>query len=302
MFPEGCLPVSAPEARELLAQIRIVYTDLDGTLLAPGGHLLADHSGRPSTSTAEALVALKRAGITVVPTTGRGADQGSELLRVLDLDCYIGEVGGYLLRRDDTRAEERYLIGAWEQLQLAPGLSAGELPEGTDPYEVIRDSGAIERLMAAFPGMIFPYPAVRAVSWSLWGNIDVEAAARVLADEKLPLVLLDNGLLYHAPGTLPDGAHPHIYHLLPAGVSKKHAIETDLEARGLPRDAALAIGDSAVDLAMGDACGLFVMMANGLRNPEVQEAVTARIASGETVLHTTLSTADGWVEFARALM
>ena len=304
VFPAGCLPVTAPEARALLASVRVIYTDLDGTLLAPGGRLLADHAGTPSTATADALVALKSAEVTVVPVTGRGADQGTEFLRLMNLDCYIGEVGGYILRREaGARIDERYLIGAWERVQLAPGLASGELPAGVNPWEFIGQSGVIERLQAAFPQMFFPYHVARSVSWSFWGNIDVERAARaVLAREELPLQLFDNGILYNPPGELPDGAPVHIYHLLPAGVSKRLAIATDRESRELSLGAALAIGDSAVDLEMSEECGVFVMMANGLRNPEVQEAVAARLASGQTVLHTTLATTDGWVEMARALL
>ncbi|MCL2882597.1 MAG: HAD hydrolase family protein [Coriobacteriia bacterium] len=304
VFPEGCLPVASPEACALLANVRVIYTDLDGTLLAPGGRLLADHKGRPSAATAEALVALKTAGITVIPVTGRGADQGSEFLRLLNLDCYIGEVGGYILRRQGVgiQVEERYVIGEWEQLELAPGLAPGELPAGVNPYEFIGQSGVIKRLLAAFPEMLFTYPAPRSVSWSLWGNVDVAAAAGVLAREELPLQLLDNGLLYHPPGVLPDGLPAHIYHLLPAGVTKRLAIAEDRAFHEAPVSATVAIGDSAIDLEMSEACGIFVMMANGLRNPAVQETVAARIAAGQTILHTTQPTVDGWAEFAQACL
>jgi len=304
VFPDGCLPVGAPKARALLAAVSVIYTDLDGTLLAPGGRLLAAHDGTPSAATASALVALKASGITVIPVTGRGADQGSEFLRVMDLDCYIGEVGGYILRRQDTQGAitvtESYVIGDWERRQLAPGRAPGELPAGVNPYELIRQSGVIERLSAAFPGMLFTYPSPRSVSWSLWGNVDSATAAEVLAHEQLPLQLLDNGLLYHPPGALPNGAPVHIYHLLPAGVTKRAAIAADRASRDLPASGALAIGDSAIDLEMSEACGVFVMMANGLRNPAVQQAVAERVAAGQTILHTTQPTTDGWVEFAHA--
>ena len=304
VIPAGCLPVGAPEARALLADVRVVYTDLDGTLLAPGGRLLADHAGAPSAATAEALVALKSAGVTVIPVTGRGADQGTEFLRLTNLDCYIGEVGGYHLRREaDGRIEERFLIGDWEHVCLAPGLAPGELPAGVNPWSFIGGSGVIGRLMAAFPQMIFPYLIPRSVSWSLWGNIDVErAVSEVLAHEEFPLRLFDNGILYNPPGTLPGDVPVHIYHLSPAGVSKRLAIATNITSRKLEARAALAIGDSVADLEMGEECGVCVIMANGLRNPDVQEAVSARIAAGVTVLHTTQLTTDGWVEMAHALL
>ncbi|MRR13431.1 hypothetical protein EG835_13480, partial [bacterium] len=55
-----------PRAAELLAGASVLYTDLDGTLVARGGSVLTDAGGAPSTVVAEAIVALSRAGLTVV--------------------------------------------------------------------------------------------------------------------------------------------------------------------------------------------------------------------------------------------
>ena len=57
--------------RERLAKVKYVFTDLDATMLAPGSCVLRDNDGNPSTKLVEAVVALARAGIQVVPTSGR---------------------------------------------------------------------------------------------------------------------------------------------------------------------------------------------------------------------------------------
>lgn len=59
------------EVRERLAKVKYVFTDLDATMLAPGSCVLRDNDGNPSTKLVEAVVALARAGIQVVPTSGR---------------------------------------------------------------------------------------------------------------------------------------------------------------------------------------------------------------------------------------
>ena len=49
-----------PAALDALSRVEVLYTDLDGTLLGPGGSLLVDGDGAPSAATAEAIVAAQR--------------------------------------------------------------------------------------------------------------------------------------------------------------------------------------------------------------------------------------------------
>lgn len=65
-MPHTVLPdVPSGELRERLARVRYVFTDLDGTMLAPGSCALADAAGEPSLDFVTVLVELKRAGIEV---------------------------------------------------------------------------------------------------------------------------------------------------------------------------------------------------------------------------------------------
>ncbi|MCL2491871.1 MAG: HAD hydrolase family protein, partial [Coriobacteriia bacterium] len=81
---------------ELVRGVKVVYTDLDGTMLGRGGTLLVDGTGNPSTRTAEAVVALTKAGIPIVPVTGRSDFQLVEIVRMCGLDDFIGESGAVL--------------------------------------------------------------------------------------------------------------------------------------------------------------------------------------------------------------
>ena len=114
------------EMRERLAKVKYVFTDLDATMLAPGSCVLRDNDGNPSTKLVEAVVALARAGIQVVPTSGRNRTMIHEDARVLGLNSYIGEMGGLVMY--DLKAND------WEYL-------TGDMPYdsscGLTPHQVI---------------------------------------------------------------------------------------------------------------------------------------------------------------------
>jgi phosphoglycolate phosphatase-like HAD superfamily hydrolase len=290
------IPVTAAEAQPHLAPVTHIYTDLDGTLFAPGGKLLTNHANEPSTATAEALVALKRAGIEVIIVTGRNGTQGHELLRTLDLEVFIGELGCLVMEGFGARARISYELGDWTGVVLA---------DGPTPYRLIERSGVIERLLAAFPGKLeahFPYPNERMVTHAFRGLVDRERVTRLLERERLPLTLVDNGEIHPQVHTLVDCPEIHIYHLMPRGVSKASAVAADIARRGLRPEQTLAIGDAKADMEMGEHTGTLVVIANALRSATVRAALDERHARGAVTLRTEGSTADGWAEFANALL
>ncbi|MDR0350817.1 MAG: Cof-type HAD-IIB family hydrolase [Coriobacteriales bacterium] len=309
--PPWLIPVTSPEAKPHLRAITHLYTDLDGTLLAPGGKLLANHAGEPSTATAEAVVALKRAGLDVIIVTGRNGLQGYEFLRIFDLQTFIGEVGCLAIEGLGIPSRVTYELGDWEHTVLAPGLAPGELPAQTTPYRLISESGVTSRLLATFPGKLESpsYTAnERQVTHVFRGFIDAEKAARLLATEHLPLELVDNGEIHPQEHTLIDCPEIHIYHLIPRGTSKAVAVARDLARRKLDAAQALAIGDSLSDVEMGEHTGTLVVMGNALRSETVQRGLAERVERAErtgrsiVTLYTEAHTADGWAEFAWALL
>ena len=273
--------------------------------------MLTAHDGSPSYVLAEALVALKRAGIEVIIVTGRNGSQGSEFLRLFNLQTYIAEVGCLVVEGSGLQGKPLFELGEWANAVLADGLGPGELPDGVTPYQLIRSSGVIERLIAAFPGKLelhVPYPDERKVTYALRGLVDGDKVEQLLADEKLPLELMDNGEIHPKAHTLVDCPEIHIYHLIPRGTSKAKAVQTDILRRGLSRAQTLAIGDAVGDVEMGDYTGSLIVMGNALHSKVIQEALERRVRFAreqgldETTLFTEGYTADGWVEFARALL
>lgn len=281
-----------PRAVEPLSQVRVLYTDLDGTLVAKGGSVLADASASPSTVVAEAIVALNRAGLAVVPISGRGRVQLRELSQLLGWDGYIAEAGGIIVHGTGLDFEARIDCGDWAE---------GTIAEDVTPFEAINAVRAAETLIEALPGRIedyAPWQMDREVSLLLRGCIDVAEGQKVLDALPLALDLVDNGML-RSYGTLTcRDVPPHAYHVVPRGVSKARAIALDLEWRGLTRANAAAIGDSATDLEMADAVGVMTLVENAFASAGVLAGLDR--VSRDNVWRVEGERGEGWAEFARA--
>lgn len=236
------------------ADIRIVYSDLDGTMVGPAGCFFRTDSREITLEPAIALAALHRAGMALVLVSGRSAAALREAADIFGADGFIGELGGVIARGNR---------GGYE-------VSRGSMPAdltGT-PVEVMRREGVLELLQSRWPGRLQlhdPWHADHEVDLLLRGNVPIAEAEDLLAAHGFGwLRLRDNGLM--APGRRFNGldADPiRFYHLLPDGLSKASAIETDLRSRGLSAAQAIAIGDSVSDMEMAGQVSRLFMMANG---------------------------------------
>jgi phosphoglycolate phosphatase len=231
---------------DALGRPRVLYTDVDGTLLGPGGSLLTGPDGRPSMRAAQALVDASAGGLAVVLVSGRGRVQLSHDARLLGLDGCIAEAGGVIVRGDEVWFE-------W-----------GEAPQdiAATPHDALDRAGAVRLLLDEFQGDLRhyePWCHDREGGHLLHGLVDVGEANRLLVDEGLAWAyLMDNG----ATGGWP-GRTVRAYHLLPRGVGKAQAVDDDLRARRVRAEEAAAIGDSLADMAMAGAVGTYIQVANG---------------------------------------
>ena len=251
--------------------LRCVYTDLDGTLLGRGASLLRDGEGRFSLLGARALEACFRAGVEVVPVSGRTRAMLHEDGRILGLSSYVYELGGGMVIDDeDTPLAE-------------PGS-----------YERIAESGAPQRLFEHFAGRLEyhePWHEGRAVTHLLRGLVDLDEANALLPGD---LQLVDNGAISPKPSPADLPEPPHAYHLLPRGISKAGGVAAHMRARGYARGECIAVGDSAEDVGMADHVGRFFLVANAkASDPRAErteggwgegfyEAVVRAIAEGRT--------------------
>lgn len=265
--------------------IKVVYTDLDGTMLGPRGSFLHGPDGAPSIEPVQALLEALGAGIDVVPTSGRALRGLQTDARILSLPNVIAEMGA-LLSYDFGR----------EVVQ-----NFGETPEPGLPAAIMEKAGAVSAVLRRFAGRIehhTPWSGWRECTQLFRGRVDTSEVDAFLAAEGFGwLTLHDNGRLHGSYLGLAQGA-ARAYHLQPRGVSKGQAVEVDRARRGLARDETLAIGDAFADLELADSAGIFVIVCDALEHDvALRDAVRAR----DNVLVTDRPQNLGWADTLRAV-
>jgi phosphoglycolate phosphatase len=255
--------------------LRAVYADLDGTLFGPGSSLFTDGRGGITTAPAAAVAALHRAGVALIPVSGRTRPQVREAARILGGRDYVAELGGLVC-----------LDGGREVIRLA---GSG--------VEAMARSGAPALLLESFPGLLEPHSPwafePREVSMLFRGLVDPSEARRVLDEAgHRDLELRDNGAI---EGSFREllGDEVHAYHLLPREVSKAAAVAEHARRRNLSPDACLVVGDAAADAETAPHVGAVCIVANG--------ADAVGDAGGEVYV-TDASYGEGFAEAVRGLL
>jgi hydroxymethylpyrimidine pyrophosphatase-like HAD family hydrolase len=267
---------------------RIVYTDLDGTMVGPRGSFWHTADGRMTAEPATALLELHHAGIPLVLVSGRTPMQLIEAARIFAADGAIAELGSLV---SWNGGRETHLL-------------AGELPDeyaGRAPMDVMAELGVVEALFDMHPGRLewhAPWHADHSADALLRGLVDPAVVDAELAGLGAGwLTLRDNGAI---PATrrmtlAPEALPPHVYHLMPRGISKGRAIAWDLRRRGIDPADAVAIGDSVSDLEMASAVGRLWITANGAAT----DGMAARLEALPDVAVTDAPMGEGWAQAVR---
>lgn len=283
-----------------LAHVETVYTDLDGTMFAPGSTFFTDASGAPSLEGPRALHELREAGVEVVISTGRNRAQCAEIARILNIPVFIGEIGGFT----------SYSKGQERNQNANPGKSLHfdfgdwqDVPEDKVPVEVMEESGLIDKLCTMYPGKCERVPLTitnaREITRLMQGKIDVEEATAALTTPERPVKVVDNGEIFPSRHSLDMTEGIHVYHVMPTGISKGRAVDADIERRDKDAATTLAVGDSCADLSMAGRCGHFVLVGNALKVPEVTETIEREDLD---VWAVPADRIDGWVQLADAIL
>ncbi|HEX2070486.1 MAG TPA: HAD hydrolase family protein [Thermoleophilaceae bacterium] len=221
--------------------LRCVYTDLDGTLLGRGASLFHDADGSFTLLAGRALEACHRAGVEVVPISGRRRGQVAEPARLLGATAYCFEIGGGLV----IDGEETWLCGEYQPR------------DGLTPWQLIDRSGAPALLLDTYTGVLEPHSPWhlgREVTHLFRGLVDVAEANALLVDNGHTGVrLLDNGTI---------DAQRRCYHLAPTTASKAAAVAAHMQARGYAATDCIAVGDSREDSEVAPAVGHLFLVAN----------------------------------------
>ncbi len=273
--------------RDNLLPVRVIYTDLDGTMVGPLGCFFRDTDWELTLRPARALLAALARNVDIMLVSGRHKAQLRETARLLGCRNYVAELGTELV----------YNLGTEVVMNL------GEFePSCESVYKAIQDLGVVELLLANYPRrleMHSPWSDERDCTPLMRGLIDIEEAHMLLRENGFEqFVLIDNGVIPRKSPTL-DVPQTRAYHLVPRGVSKDQAVRRDQEHRDIPKQATVAVGDAEADLPLGRAAGAFFLVRNGLdQNPHLAE----EIENTETVFVTEGRMGDGWAEVVETLL
>ena len=242
--------------------IRLIALDLDGTLLNTQKQLSEENRA--------ALVRAARAGIHVVPTTGRFFDGMPEAVRALPFLRYAITINGAEVA-DRRTGEELYKadIPLERALELMRYLDT--LPVIYDCYQ--DNAGWISRHLKARIDSTVKDPHFRKMLHELRKPVP-ELKAFVTERGRdvqkiqffIPTPELRQELLETLPKAFPDlavsSSVSENIEVNAAGATKGRALLGLAERLGIPREGTMAFGDGLNDLSMLEAAGIGVAMEN----------------------------------------
>jgi phosphoglycolate phosphatase len=266
----------------LASGIRVIYTDLDGTMVGPGGCFFRAEDRSVTLEPSQALAALLASEVALVLVSGRTQVQLVEACGIFGADGYVAELGA---------------VVGWDRGRGRQVLR-GAMPE---QFDAIPDT-LVAAFLADYAGRLEfhdPWHVGHELDVMLRGEVDpAEADAWFAARGAGWLRMHDNGLLPPRPTPRLRVDELHVYHLVPDGIDKGRAVAYDIERRGLRPEQAIAIGDSASDLAMATHVRRFHLVANGARSAPVR----ARAQALDNVVIEDGSLGAGWTSAVRSAL
>ncbi|MGM0365679.1 MAG: HAD family hydrolase [Actinomycetota bacterium] len=264
-----------------LPELRVIYTDLDGTILNDRGCLLKDGDNRYFLEAAGCIKRVGEKGIDLVLTSGRNKVQLRYNAQVMGVKNYIAELGCELVY--DLGKDVRVTFDA-EKINYDTNYGGKDL---------IR---IIDILKGAFPGKIegkVEWSKYRSYNALFFGEIDLREGNQILKEEGYEgLCLVENGKSALVDLDLDVGAL-YIYNLMPEGVDKGKAIAMDRKIRGIPLSGCIALGDSIADISMAGEVQFFFLMGDSLKE---DGGFLKKLHSYDNIYITSEKMNRGWVE------
>jgi Cof subfamily protein (haloacid dehalogenase superfamily) len=235
------------------AAVRLVASDLDGTLLGQGEVV--------SKRTRRAVEAVVAAGIHVVAATGRSQWTAEPLVApVTGLDLVVCSNGAslYDVRRRVSLVEHPI---ADDVIDAVLRVLADELPGCVYGWETAHELHYDAGFLAHRPGLerepsppLVPGPRIAAIRKLMIAHADVQHYA--LLDVLTPLM---------PPGCLASTSGAPFVEVTGAGVHKAFGVQQVCERLGVAPEEVVAFGDNHNDLAMLQWAGRGIAMANAQR-------------------------------------
>jgi len=258
------------------ARRRIVFLDVDGTILEHGSHI--------APGTAGAVRAARAAGHLVYLSTGRSASDIHPKVAEIGFDGAVTNSGALAVSGDEVvvdrplsrEAAERMIAalkgrGIRYFLQTRDGVYASD-----DMAELMREYAAALDAREAAGEEVRPEDSLVGLAQRTFPSADEADLSRIdkavfVSDhaegmDELRADLGDEFLIVPGSMPLPGGSNGEINE---ADTTKGSAIELLLAHLGIDAADAIAVGDSWNDIEMFQVCGVAVAMGNA--HPELKE-------------------------------
>jgi HAD superfamily hydrolase (TIGR01484 family) len=226
-----------------MSNIKLVLTDLDGTVVQFAKHQVSD-------KVRDAVIACENLGVLVIPVTGRYYNMAKPVLEILGFDDLAVLDNGATIQKVKTG---EVVWSQWLEMEtlkqvataLAPHARIIDYAQEGDEHEPDEDEiNRIRSLTATASGAYALVPE---------SEIDI-------AKEKLAKIS-DIGY-YLAPSTYEDITGCLGFHVTHKDANKFHGVEALRKLVGLPKEQTLAIGDGENDIALFENAGLSIAMGN----------------------------------------
>lgn len=269
-----------------LKNLKVIYTDLDGTLFNDQGCIIKDYEGNFYFEVVKLFERIAKKNWDIVLVSGRSKQQLRYNSMLIGVKNYITELGCELVH---NFGEKAYITFDDKKYDY-------EITNcGKDLINIIKI------LKEAFPNKIDSNP-----DWSIgrsfnalfFGDIDLAKANRILKDAGYEgLVLVDNGFSKIVKLNL-DVEHLRILNLMPKWVDKSSAIKLDKKLRSFKDENCIALGDSIEDLKMAPAVKYFFLMKDAV---ERDSGILASLYNFNNVFVTKYRMNRGWTEVMKYL-
>jgi HAD superfamily hydrolase (TIGR01484 family) len=271
---------------QLCNDLKVIYTDLDGTLLNDRGCLIKDSENSFFYDNVKLLSKADKNGWDIVLVSGRSRDQLRTNAMLMGLKNYISELGCEIV------------------YDLGKEVHATFNTENFN-YEITKGGKDLVKIISIFKEA-FPGKIESLIEWSMGrnynalfvGEINLGRANMLLKENGYEeLVLADNGFSKMFDTGL-DVKHLKIYNLIPKDVDKSSGIRIDKIIRKISSINCIALGDSVEDLKMAKEVGAFFLMRDSLeKNPQIQDL----LINYDNIYITEEKMNRGWAEIIKYL-
>jgi len=250
------------EIKSAINDVKVIYTDLDGTLLNNKGCLIKDDEDNYFFDAVKQLKNLADKSIDVVLVSGRNKMQLKYNAQMMNLKNYIAELGSEVVYDLGKEVHTTYdkTRQKYDFASLGPDLEAvAGLLKNEFPLQIEYNAD---------------WNRYRSTNVLFLGEIDLDRANKLLEQHGYG----DWGIINNGPTALYatnlNVNKVYFYNLMPKGVDKSSGVKLDKKLRHLEKKNCIALGDSLEDLKMAGEVSHFFLMNNNFHDEkDVLEAL-----------------------------